>query len=73
MTRRTPGEATRLDQLADFLMAREDALAVDCPRCGMPAGEVCRNPITGGPIRAPAHWQRLHHAHQPPDPDTPTA
>ena len=68
----TPGERSRLDALAEYLMEREDALTVDCPRCAEPAGQLCRNPITGAVIRAPAHWQRIHRATTtPPDVATP--
>lgn len=57
-------------ELADyeFRMERHRAEAATCPRCGalgrddLPPGtdgETCRNPITGHPVRFPAHFQRI--------------
>lgn len=55
-------DLTRLDALANWFMEHEDALTIACPRCEAPTGQPCRNPLTGKPIRAPAHWQRIHDA-----------
>lgn len=60
--RRTARELRELDALAHFHMTSEDALTVPCPQCQAPPGELCANPHTGEPIRAPAHWQRIHRA-----------
>lgn len=67
-------------QVADyeFRMERHRAELATCPRCGAlgrndlplkdggtePDGEHCRNPITGLPLRGPAHFQRIDAANQ---------
>ncbi|GAB3437405.1 hypothetical protein [Actinophytocola sediminis] len=57
----------------EFDMARFQAQAATCPRCGAlgrvdiplmpdgtkPGGQPCRNPLTGRELRGPAHFQRF--------------
>lgn len=43
----------------EWLMEREEAEAVRCPRCDAPAGESCLNTLTGDEMHAPAHPQRM--------------
>lgn len=59
MTRYTARELRRLDALGDFQSTREDALTVDCPRCGAAVDELCVNPLTGETLRGPAHPPRI--------------
>lgn len=63
----TQADLARIDRFANFHMLREDALAVTCPQCAAAVGQLCINPITGEPIRAPAHWQRIRAAKQHPE------
>jgi hypothetical protein len=69
----------------EFDMARYQAQAATCPRCGAlgrvdlptkpdgtkPGGQPCRNPITGDELRAPAHFQRFDAAAALPGDTTP--
>lgn len=47
---------------AEWRMERERAETVPCPSCRVPAGQHCRNTITGDEVRFPAHPARITEA-----------
>lgn len=43
----------------EWLQERDTAETVPCEYCSAPVGTTCSNPLTGDPLAAPAHWQRI--------------
>ena len=50
----------------EWRMAREESMTVPCPQCHAPRGVRCRNTLTDGDPRFPAHPQRITAASAPP-------
>jgi hypothetical protein len=59
VTRYSATELRRLDALGNFQSTRQDALTVECPRCGAPVDHLCVNVLTEELLRAPAHPERI--------------
>lgn len=57
-TYRTPREKRDHDAWLELMADREIAERVACPTCDAQVGETCINPLTGKPVRYPAHRAR---------------